>query len=307
MTDFTDQRIEDLLQAGLVEGDLALGHVAPILRHLLTNNDSSLFTDEVVARVRGMLDDIARQLANPGEPLAKAYPTDTAEFSSILLGNSALLTHLHALALEWQLAERLHSQAGIDPVLSPLLQALIASSEAHKAAAAMTALAAQARFMQSVRRMEHPLIELPGDLFYDVLSTRETLRDADAAATEAENAQLRARFDESRTRIGLLAQMVTGMGGGVIAALSVEHAGVAFFISALATCSGQNRDLAVLATTEQQSARLALTLRAAGLKPEDVKEQMLALQPGISMPSGLDSLRSDQASALLAASAKGPK
>lgn len=305
MTNFTDQRAEEMLQAGLAEADAALDTRNPILRHLLANDDNSLFSEEIVARVRGMLDNIALQLVCPSAPFPTVDPAIVAEFGSALLGNAELLEHLHVLALEWQLAERLQAEAGIDPVLSPLLQALISSGDGGKAAAAMSVLAAQARFMQSVRRMELPVTELPGDLFYSVLIAREALvPDISVGAADTEDAYLRNRFDESRTRIGLLAQLVTGMGNGAIAALCVEHAGAAFFISALAVCSGQARDLAVLATTEPQSARLALTLRAAGLKPEDVKEQMLAFLPDISLPSDFESLRPDQASALLAASAK---
>src|SRR5690606_2970551 len=124
------------------------------------------------------------------------------------------------------------------------------------------ALAAQARFMQSVRRMELAVTELPGDLFHAALIN---LRSIGHGETEA---GFRAKFDESRTRIGLLAQLVTGMGAGSIAALSVHHAGVAIFLSAVAMGSGQARDLAVLATNERQASRLVLALRAAGLKSE---------------------------------------
>ncbi len=61
----------------------------------------------------------------------------------------------------------------------------------------------------------------------------------------------------------LLARLVTGMGGGAIAALSVDHAGAAIFLTALSIGSGQDRDLAVLSTNDRQLARLALALRAA--------------------------------------------
>jgi hypothetical protein len=168
----------------------------------------------------------------------------------------------------------------------------------------MKALAAQARFIQSQRRMELPLGELPGDLFHAALITMraQAHEDEDEAAGKAE-AALRAGFDESNSRLGLIARLVTGMGGGAIAALSIDHAGAAIFLSALAIGSGQDRDLAVLSTNDRQLARLALSLRAAGLKPQAVEEQFLYLHPEIGLPNGFEQLRADRAAALLSASA----
>ena len=77
---------------------------------------------------------------------------------------------------------------------------------------------------------------------------------------------------------------------------------MAFFVSALALASGQDRDMAVLATNEGQLARLALALRAAGLKPAGVEEQFLALHPDVALPEGFETLGADRAAALLAQS-----
>ena len=210
MTQFNDHSVEDVLRLELAEGDAVIGTLGPILRHLLATGDQSLFSDETIARVRGMVEDIARQLLHA---LAAAEGVEASEdfvgaridtLAEAFLGDAALLSHLHALTIEWQLAERLHSRNGVDPVLSPLLQALIASTDPDTAAAAMTTLAAQARFVQSLRRMELALAELPGDLFHSALVA---LRDIDSEGAEIAEAALRANFDESRSRLGLLSRL----------------------------------------------------------------------------------------------------
>ncbi|WP_054529824.1 hypothetical protein [Erythrobacter sp. SG61-1L] len=310
MNHHTDQSVEDAMRLELAEGDAMIGTLGPIMRHLLANDDHSLFSDETVARVRGMIASIALQLLHAQADAAGIdEPEDyvdqrTDELVDALQGNGGLLGHLHALALEWQLSERLQARNGLDPVLSPLLQALIASSDVETAASAMAALAGQARFVQGLRRMELTLTELPGDLFHSALVTMRTLAGVeDEPAAQAAEAALRAEFDESRSRLGLLARLVTGMGGGAIAALSLSHAGAAIFLSALAIGSGQSRDLAVLSTHDRQLARLALALRAAGLQPAAVEEQLIYLHPDIALPEGFEQLRTERAAALLTASA----
>ena len=49
-------------------------------------------------------------------------------------------------------------------------------------------------------------------------------------------------------------------------------------------------------------ARLALALRAAGLKQQAVEEQLLALHPQSAIPTGMESLGADRAAAILAVS-----
>ena len=98
------------------------------------------------------VDDPDRSLAaaagalRPGGLLSLLVP---GRFSTVLgealAGSSALLSHVHSLALEWQLTERLQSRIALDPVLPPLVQALIASPEPATAELAMQFLAAQAR------------------------------------------------------------------------------------------------------------------------------------------------------------------
>ena len=58
----------------------------------------------------------------------------------------------------------------------------------------------------------------------------------------------------------------------------------------------------MLSFADRQFARLALALRAAGLKQQAVEEQFLYLHPEIALPDGFDRLRADRAAALLAGS-----
>lgn len=310
MNQVADMSIEAVLAEELARGDVIMESAGPVLRHLLANDDTSLFGDEVVARTRGMIGDLADQLLAHQALAASTSDEDgfVAErrdaLAAMLIENPAILAHVHALALEWQLTDRFQARAAIDPVLSPLLQALIASKEPEVAASAMAMLAAQARFIQQQRRMELPLAELPGDLFHAALLTmRSCAGEAeDQSASQAE-ARFREQFDESRSRLGLASRLVTAMGGGAMAALSVSHAGTAIFLTALGLASGQSRSSAVMATNERQLARFALSLRAAGLKPAAVEEQFALFHPDVLLPQGFQHLRADRAAAMLSMAA----
>ena len=302
----------DTVRAELARGDAVLATIQPVLGHLLASDDHSLFSDQIVARVRAMLADVTRQLLEMqggGEPVdpAALTPSESDRVFASLAGHSAFLGHAHALAVEWQLIERIEARNAIDPVLSPLLQALIASPDARMASLAMAVLAAQARFCQQQRRMELPLRELPGDLLHAALLTRRRHTSAadDVPVKPAEQA-IRASYDESRTRIGLLSRLVTGMGNGALAALRLDHAGVVIFFTALALASRQHRGMAVISVNPDQSMRLALSLRSAGLKPAAVAEQCHYLLPDLELLVGFDQLRVDDARALLAQSHPNP-
>lgn len=304
--------VETLFGDELARADQALANVAPILRHLLSNDDHALFSDRIVAQVRAQIEDLARQLtisletalghAEPRERGGETAPLLAAAF----IDNPVLLAHAHALALEAQLAERLATRLSLDPVLSPLLQALIASPDPNTSATAMQLLAAQARFVQAQRRGELPLAELPGDVLHAALVTMRTICGEDdgprkrmAAVLEA---AIRSNFDEAANRFGLLNRLVGGMGGGALAALDVGHAGLALFVTALGVGTGLERDAAMLATSEAQLPRLALALLASGAKPAAVEQQFLALHPEVTLPEGFDTLSADRAAALLAGS-----
>lgn len=294
------------LRADLAGGDMVGATVAPILKHLIDSGGNSMFADAVVSGIRGMVADLTNQLLSAqlggtscAEP-ATHEPNEINAFTGALSANTALVSHLHALALEWQLTQQLQARLAIDPVLTPLVQAQMGSGDAETATLAMKLLAAQARFCQDQRRMKMPLTELPGDLLHSVLVTMRTLAgvEADERAAAAEGT-IRARYDESRSRLGIAARLVTGLGGAGLAALSISHAGAALFITAMGLASGQDRDCAALSTNESQLARLALTLRACGLKPHLVQDQFLALHPDVTLPDGFEQVGADQAAALL--------
>ncbi|MEO0057822.1 MAG: hypothetical protein RIT17_1295, partial [Pseudomonadota bacterium] len=220
--------VELILRDELARESRVLGSVVPVLRHLLASEGQRLVNDAILARVRGMLSDLAAQLiaAGAGHDPSLRHPDGDASqgrdaLAEALAGDAALLAHCHALAAESQLAERLHQHHGIDPVLSPLLQELIASDEPVIAELAMSALAAQSRFIQSQRRMELPLGELPAELFHSLTASHVH----DGGATRS----LLAAYDEGAGRLGLLARLVSAMRRGAIAALALDHAGLALF------------------------------------------------------------------------------
>lgn len=312
-TDPADEMpVEAVLREELAHGDIVLGTIGPILGHLLAQHDHSLFSDEIVARVRGMTRHVAHQILTvqgseeaPAATLPEVDSPLEARLAALLAGNMNFLVHCHAMALEAQLARRLEERSAIDPVLSPLMQALIASDDPATATTGMAALAAQARFMQQQRRMELPLGELPADLFHSALTIWRTISGTgDGDSADGAEQTLRNAYDEGASRLGLLARLISGLGSGVTAALSISHAGTALFLTALANASRQERDLTVLATNDSQLARMALSLRAAGLRSKDVEEQFLYLHPEVALPDGFDFLRGDRAAGLLASSVR---
>ncbi|MCW1403336.1 hypothetical protein OKA06_13790 [Novosphingobium sp. MW5] len=305
--------IESVLRTELSHGDAMIGTIIPIMRHLLASDDHSVFSEEIVARTRAMLEDVAGQLlVARGEAVdaANAHDLDAAEVQALvtaLCGDAALLAHVHALAIESQLTERLHARLGLDPVLSPLLQSLIASSEPAVSSAGMSLLAAQTRFNQAQRRMKLALFELPADQLYAaIVALRQHAGPGDEGARIAEQ-RLCEGYDEGRSRLGLMARLILGLGGQAHSALSIEHAGVSLFLTALSIATGQDRALATLTTNEGQVARLALTLSSSGLKPGAVEQQFVALHPEISLPEGFDTLGPDRAAAILASGAGYPR
>ncbi|WP_225206837.1 hypothetical protein [Novosphingobium huizhouense] len=312
-SDGAPRAIEALLRDELVAADRLIANNGPILAHLLRSDDNSIFSDEIVARVRGMFHDLARQLvmalaeaAGQGDPQEWAQ-AGADELSARLIADRALLAHLHALSLEWQLTERLEGRIALDPVLPPLLQARIAAGDAVASATAMNLLAAQARFGQAQRRMQLSVAELPAPLL------AAAVRALGAVAGEGEEAQritalaaqrLRQRSEPGRNRLVLIDQVLASMPGVEAAqALSIENAGVAIFLSALAAGAGLTREMAVMATTETQFSRLALALGACGVGAEAVTAQFMALHPDIGLPEGLGALHPDRAAAILAEAA----
>ncbi len=303
--------IETLLQDDLFHADQVMVHMGPILRHLLRNDDSSIFSDEVIARTRGMLADIARQLVQAlgeaaGHSDAAAWAREAGPgLADKLAANQALLNHLHMSAVEWQLAEKLQGRLGIDPVLTPLLQDIIASPDHDLAARGMNLLAAQARFGQAIRRMQIPLAELPGDLHQLAVMTMHVYVADDpsgVAAADLAEATLRKAHSDAASRLDLLAYAISATGAKPMATLSLQNAGVALFLTALGMGANLPRETAIMCTTESQMPRLALSLIAAELGREGLIETFCALHPDVALPEGLAHLHPDRAAALLASS-----
>ena len=298
--------VEATLRDALARGDAVLSSAAPLLRRMLASEDRTLLSDEVLARVRGMLAGLARQLLDA--QAGAAGVSDLAAFAAsrckglveALADDAALLRHLQALAIEGQLADELQSRGGIDPVLSPLLAELVAEDEVM-AAAAMAVISAQASYVQQQRRMTLPLGELPGELFHAALAAFRRVAGEDKGAEAGEDA-MRGSFDESLGRIALLTRLVMRTGSNAPRALDVESAGLAIFATALALAAGQRREVMILSVSERPPARLALALRAAGLRQAAVEQQFLHFHPDADPPKRLESLGADRASAILAAS-----
>ena len=196
---------ETLLRAELARSEAVLGSVGPVLRHLVASDEHSVFSDEVIARTRGLIEALAAHLLRAvclaaGRDAPRAAENDA--LIAELIGRPGLLAHCHALAIEAQVTERLAEQARLDPVLSPLLQAQLAGP-AETATLAMQVLAAQARFVQGQRRMETLPGELPADLLHEALGALQAIGGKDAGPAAA---TIRAGYDEARSRHGLLAR-----------------------------------------------------------------------------------------------------
>lgn len=305
------ESVEDMLLGELAQGDVILSTARPILRHLLANDEHALFNDAVIATIRGMMVHLARQMLF--ELAASLGQDDRGTFvaarqdalATSLLGDTGLLGHAHALTIEAQLADRLHARSGIDPVLSPLMQDLAASRDEDLATMAMRVVASQARFMQHQRRMELPLDELPASL-HDAATRLLKATEGDwPKETHDLCERLREQHGDGERRIGQINRLLRTLGEEAGPALSIEQSGLAIFATALSLASAQDRDVVVLSLAENQRARLALSLRAAGLEKSAVEQQFLYLHPEVSPPSGFDAMPVDRALALLNTAAPG--
>jgi hypothetical protein len=291
---------ETLLRAELAQGDAVLASVGPVLRHLVASDDHSVFSEEVVARTRGLIEALATQLLR-AVCLASAsdapLPGTSEALIVALIARPELLGHCHSLAIEAQLAERLAESSRLDPVLSPLVQAQLGSQSADTAALAMQVLAAQARFIQSQRRMETVAGELPADLLHAALGA---LDEVCGSAAGPAVAAIRADYDEARSRHGLLARLIMGLGPDMSAALDPAQAGTALFLSALSLATMHDRGEVTLATSDGQQARLATLLAAAGCSAPAIQASLFLFHPDCSPPRHYLAIERDAATMLLA-------
>lgn len=297
MNSVSQPPIEATLADQLARGNVVLGAAGPMLGMLVLNRDSALFSDEVVARVRGMCRHVAQQLvAGHGAP----EDGKSVRFAEALSGEMAFLSHCHALALEHRFAMRLERDYALSSAVSPMLEALIASSDVGMARLATAVAAAQARFEQQQRRAELPVMELPPMLFERALVlAREHGADLGGSAEH-----LRDGYDPRRTRLALLLRIVEAAGGEPSKALSLHHAGAGLFLSALAAATGQDRDLVAMTTSDSQAGRLILALRAAGLTADRIAEEFTFIHPAMPAPNAADMPDAERALAALAASGR---
>lgn len=299
-TNSTANAAESMLRAELARGESALRSIDPVLRHLVCNDDQSIFSEEIIARTRGMIGALATHMLHEVWAAGRRHASrreDEARLSAALLAQPVLLGHCHALALEGQLAERLAAQARLDPALSPLTEALLAAPDAEVAGLAMKVLTAQTRFMQGQRRMDITPDELPADLLHDALIALEDIGGAEVSPNAA---AIRARYDEARSRMGLLTRLVLGLGRDHAQALALGEAGLGTFTSALSLAAMQDRAQVVLAMTDGQQARLATMLAAAGLPAAQIEATLALVHPDIAPARHYLGLDRGHAAALLA-------
>jgi hypothetical protein len=286
-----------VLRSALTRADARVDGIMPVLRHLVAAEPDPALNDEAITRVRSMIGDLSAQLIGNGES-----DQLSVRLSSELVKDAALLAHIHSLALEWQIAESLNARLGVDPVVSPLLQSLISSADMAVQSAAITFLAAQARWRQTQSRMKLPLRELPVDALHSVLQTLRTLSyeyaDLWQRADQMETL-LRSEYDEGATRLGAASHLLASILHGGWPVLDVIETGATLFLSAASTLSWQRRENVVLAAHDGQFTRLALALRAAGAEPLKINEQLAALYPDAPLPANLRDLSQADAGAIL--------
>jgi hypothetical protein len=299
----------ETVQAALKRCDSSLSKSSSILGYLLSTREQSLFSDEIVARVRGMLTNIASQILRvqaeaTGKKGADQFALDNSEALTLHLAEEpVLLSHCHSIALEWQFALRLEALYAVDPVLTPMMQDLIESENSSLASAAMALLASQARFSQLQRRMELPLAELPGDQFHACLAAwRSFNRNRQSDALTRAESKLRDSYDEGAGRIALLDRVITALGAAAPNGLEVEKSGAALFITSLAAILREPREEIALCVNEEQIGRLMLSLRAAGMKSEACEAIALRIHPEAHLPAGLEAIGTREAAQMLSQS-----
>jgi hypothetical protein len=93
------------LRDALARGNAILARVGPILTHLLATPDTSLFSDELVARMRAMCHDLAWQVLRAqaeatGEAGRDAFADRHGEaLAEHFFSSPQILSHCHSLAL----------------------------------------------------------------------------------------------------------------------------------------------------------------------------------------------------------------
>lgn len=288
---------DGLLLAELAREERARAALGTVLPHLVGSDDALVLGEELVVRTRAMVAALAQDLLRP---LGDDVPPSLAQrLFAALVSRPALLAHCHALALEGRTTERL-AQAGLDPLLAPLMESHLAAADRDEVQLAMATLTAQARFTARQRRMEAAANELPGELIHTALFAM-----GDIAGTEGAGAAaaLRSGYDEARTRLGLLSRLALMPPDPAVhadPALDLAAAGFALFATALALRAGVPREEVVVASAPGHEVRMGLLLQAAGLPQDEARPIMALLHPQAQIPPAWLALPRRRATDLLA-------
>ncbi|HET9629049.1 MAG TPA: hypothetical protein VFP14_06140 [Novosphingobium sp.] len=281
------------MAAELAREDRVREAIGAVLPHLVGGEDAMALGEEPVVRTRATLLSLADDLLRRGGGTGNA-----ATLHQALANSAALLAHCHGLALETATSERL-AAAGLDPVLSPWLEELL-GGETGRAALAMRTISAQARFVARQRRMGADVAELPAELMHAALLA---LADLPGGPGDQGAAALRAAYDEGRTRLSLLAQVVLAGSEFGERVLDPSAAGFALFATALAARSGAPRQEVLLASSTGQEFRLLLLMRAAGASAEATGSALALIHPEGRLPGDWLDISHEAAGALLAGAA----
>lgn len=291
------------LRAELAADDRALSGMVPVLTHMLASPGEKMVSDDVLARLRGLIGSVARQLNAMG---GISEPQHTDALALAIAENGNLLTHFYGLAIEGAITDWLIAERGIDPVLSTLLRELVGSKEAEIAQLAMSLMAAQARFAEGQRRADLAVFELPAGLFDEAIGVWKAWAKREPLPELAKiEGDLRAQYDEGATRIGLIERLLSAIGAGGAVVCELETAGLAIFSSAVAKQTGQQRELVLLSCQPGQSLRLALALKICGLPEEAIMHQFDVLGRAVALPDDFADWKEDAATELLAGSSLG--
>lgn len=228
-------------------------------------------------------------------------PAEVDVVLRVLSECQALVEHLRADVIEWQLTQRLHDTLALDPVSSPVLQQLVVQPD-HRAAATAF-LAAQMRWCQSHARMYMALADLPPAVQGQVCAVIQALGAGEPDLADRANAlcaDMRNAYDPAADREVCATQALEHMSLEFADALRVQEMGVAVFLTALARLTMQPRATVTGWTERAQAPRLAVALRAAGMSPGDIQQQLFAFHGDAGLGAGVAEIEPQQASAMLA-------
>ena len=295
-------RLRELVDREAAEGEAS----RLLLPHLLTRTDDSLHTEALLAHMRGLLRDLALRLLRVEAEATGDRERDAFAHAQVdglhraFAHDPVLCAHVHETALEVRAAQLAVAATRSDATLTPLLQSLIGHAQAEVAGAAMAVLTAQTRFAQTQRRLELPIEHLPFEVFDAALSAWRRHRGADMsdAMVRAEG-KLRGRYEEASTRRSLMERLhaLTVQRSDW---LQLDQAGASLFLTALAARSRQSRYVVAKAAIARSQARLALSLRAAGMRPASIASQCAILQPDGDPLQGIEDIGTREAGQLIA-------